>query len=100
MFGDDVINGKVGTAFAAVLTGVIIAPENFSSDRFEPKTGTANHPAQSNHGWQGIDLCAGMDDAPAVDHQGGLITNDQTDSPANITDIDWLKITIEHQNLL
>jgi hypothetical protein len=100
MLGQDMIDCQVGSMPAAILTGVMIAAENFTPDGFNMRPGSVDHFVKPNHGWERIGLNAGVDEPSAICDQGGFFTNDQIEGPANITDIDWLKITVEHQNLL
>jgi hypothetical protein len=96
MPGLDMVNGQAAIPAPAVLAGIIIAPEHFPAGQLDPWAGTVNLFLEPDDRWtwQKLGYCADVA-APVHDHCSPA-REDQADGPAGGTDVDGLKVRVEH----
>ena len=91
---NDMIDCQFDCMFATILASISITAENFPSRQFDCRPGAMNHHVQPDDGWLGENLTDCVDFPSAVHNQGCTICYDQANSPAQIANINWFKISI------
>jgi hypothetical protein len=91
---NDVVNRHVQNFIAAVLTGVIISPQDFPLTQFNPNARPLDHPFQSNNRRTRVFFRYGMDETTAVEDESRFTGHHQPERSASIADIQRLKISI------
>ncbi len=70
--GDDVINGEVLCLSSAVLTGVVVAPENFALGKFDSRARALDHVFETDDRRRGVGEPSRADMSAPIDHEFGF----------------------------
>ena len=92
----DMVDSEQGALFAAILTGVTVAPEYTDAGEFIFMAGRADHIIKPDDGWQGYFLGDGVDKTHAVFHHFCLSLMYKDDSTPYLADAQWLKRAVKH----
>jgi len=95
---DNMVNGELGTILAAVLAGVIVAPQDFAPAQLDFPARSFNHPFQPDDRWAREFQRHGTDMAATIQHQAHFAGHHQADGAPHIADIKRLEIRIKYQN--
>jgi len=98
--GLDVIDCKVPVAPAAVLAGIIVAPEDLPASQFDPGARPVDLLFETYDAGTGEQAGDGPDVAAAIHDQASLPCQDQTDGPPCRADVDRLEICIQDKDRL
>ena len=90
----DVIDGQRARGAAAILAGVIIAPEYLFTGHLYFGAGAVDHVFQADHGGTGKRAVYGANYSPAIHHQLGFVHDHQTDRFMHVTNIQWFVICV------
>ncbi len=63
--------------FATILTGVIVAAEDFAAIEANRGTRAIDHLAETYDGWAGVGADGGVNIAAAIFHQDGFVQEEQ-----------------------
>lgn len=91
---DDMINGKLSGALAAVLAGVVITPEDLCLGQLNRRARTFDHIGKTDDGWGLEENRNGFDVPPAVGDQGGFFGEDQADGAFCCANIEGFKVCV------
>jgi hypothetical protein len=94
----DVVHGQAAFTLSAILAGIIIAAEHLAACQFYVGTRPMNLDLQPDDGrpWQQLLYRTNM--STAIHHHVSFARQEQANSPACGTDIDWFEIGVEHQH--
>ncbi len=95
--GQYVIDSHIAGLFTAVLADVVIASEDFIARHLSSLKRTLNHVDKPDYIGAFEKIGNGVDVLPAVLYRLRLAFADELHRPANIADVQWLVILIEHQ---
>jgi hypothetical protein len=90
------VYGQVAFALAAILTGIIVAAEDFAAREFDVGARTMNLVPQPDDGGTGQHLSHRSNVSPPIDHHIGFARQEQAHRPARGTHIDRFKVRIQH----
>ena len=93
------IYGQVERAFAAILAGKVITPEDFAAVQPYPGAWPLHHFLQANDRWARKSTADGVNNPPAVYHQRSPFCYYQADRSPQIAHVDRLKVGVENQHV-
>ena len=99
--GDDVVEGEVGFAQAAVLAGVAVAGEDFAAGEAHHGPGAADEVDHADHAGDGeVGGHAAQEGGGAVERVDdfGFAACDEHDGAAHVADMQRLVVLVEHQH--
>jgi len=92
------VDSEVRGLPSTVLTGVIIAPEDFALGKLDLGAGAADHLLQSDDGGRWVGHAGSVDVPPAIDDQFGFASDEQAQGATGVADVEGLVAGIEDQH--
>lgn len=96
----DVINGEEQGVFSAVLAGELVAPEDFAAAQTDFWMWSVHHALQTNDRRDREYGMRGFDGSAAVEDEGSLFRQHETQCALKTAHIDGFKIRIQYKDRL
>ncbi len=98
MTRNDMVNRQVAGAASAILTGEIVAAQDFAPAKFDLWAGTTDHLPKTDDRWTGKAFVGCVNLAAPVGDQGGFVGQQQPHGARQCAGVNRLKIGVENQN--